>query len=80
MDELTESNRRFNARLKDAVEAALGEGDDDLCSVHVGRMFVRAEEDMMAAFKSYCTRQVSHLRSTLLLRLGYIWRGIFVHL
>ena len=37
---------------------ALVDGDDDLCSVHIGRMFVRAEEDMMAAFKSYCTRQV----------------------
>ena len=41
---------------------ALEDGDDDLCSVHIGRMFVRAEEDMMAAFKSYCTRQVSITR------------------
>ena len=59
MDELTESNRRFNERLKREVEMALADGlDEDLCSVHMGRMFVEAEAHMMAAFKSYCTRQV----------------------
>ena len=46
---------------QDAVELASEDGDDDLCSVCIGRTFLRAAEEagMLAAFRSYCTRQVS---------------------
>ncbi len=62
VEELAEKNRRFTQHLKSAIEVALDTGDDDLVGVHVGKMFLRAEEDMMAAFKSYCTRQVRSLK------------------
>ncbi len=41
------------------MEIAVEDGDEDLCSVCIGRTFLRAAEEagMLAAFKSYCTRQ-----------------------
>jgi GTPase Era involved in 16S rRNA processing len=72
VDELAEGNRRFTQSLKDSIETALDEADEDLCAVHIGKMFLRAEEDLMAAFKSYCTRQVRiiFLRESKILALG----------
>jgi hypothetical protein len=72
VDELSEGNRRFTQSLKDSIETALDEADEDLCAVHIGKMFLRAEEDLMAAFKSYCTRQVRiiFLRESKILALG----------
>ena len=59
VDELYDSNCSFTQDLKDAIEIALDDGDDDLCSVGIGKIFLKAEQSMMAAFKSYCTRQGS---------------------
>ena len=44
-------------RLKDAIEIALDQGDEDLCTVSIGKLFLEASP-MLGAFKSYCTRQV----------------------
>lgn len=58
VDELTEVNRSFTDSLKDAIEIALDEGDDDLCTVKIGKIFLLSNQPMLEAFKSYCTRQV----------------------
>lgn len=57
VEELTEVNRQFTESLRDAIEIALDEGDEDLCTVKIGQLFKDAEP-MLGAFKSYCTRQV----------------------
>ncbi len=58
-EELIDANARFTEALKDAIEIALEEGDEDLCTVSIGNIFLRAES-MLGAFKSYCTRQVCY--------------------
>ena len=57
VEELTEVNRQFTESLRDAIEIALDEGDEDLCTVKIGQIF-KETEPMLSAFKSYCTRQV----------------------
>ena len=57
VEELTEVNRQFTESLRDAIEIALDEGDEDLCTVKIGQIF-KETEPMLGAFKSYCTRQV----------------------
>ena len=58
VEELSEVNKRFTEALKDAIEIALDEGDEDMCTVNIGKIFLEAEP-MLGAFKSYCTRQVN---------------------
>lgn len=58
VEELIESNRVFTGALKESIELALDDGDEDLCTVNIGKVFVGLQEDMLHAFKSYCTRQV----------------------
>ena len=62
VEELAEVNKQFTENLRDAIEIALDEGDEDLCTVKIGRIFKDAEP-MLGAFKSYCTRQVRMLAS-----------------
>lgn len=57
VEELVAVNRQFTETLKDAIEIALEEGDEDLCTVKIGKLF-KAAEPMLGAFKSYCIRQV----------------------
>ena len=57
VEELIQVNAKFTEALKDAIEIALDEGDEDLCTVNIGKIFLEAEP-MLGAFKSYCTRQV----------------------
>ena len=57
VEELADVNMTFTEALKDAIEIALDEGDEDMCSVKIGKLFVEADP-MLGAFKSYCTRQV----------------------
>ena len=40
----------FTELLRDAIELALDEGDEDLCGVCIGRAFLQAEP-MLAVFK-----------------------------
>ena len=58
VEELTEINRRFTESLNDAIEIAVDEGDEDLSTVKIGKIFLESSQPMLAAFKSYCTRQV----------------------
>jgi hypothetical protein len=57
VEELVAVNRQFTETLKDAIEIALEEGDEDLCTVKIGKLF-KAAEPMLGAFNSYCIRQV----------------------
>lgn len=57
VQELAEVNRQFTESLRDAIEISLDEGDEDLCTVKIGKIFKEAEP-MLGAFKNYCTRQV----------------------
>ena len=66
VEELVEVNRQFTETLRDAIEIALDEGDEDLCTVKIGLLFKDAEP-MLGAFKSYCTRQVRSI-------LGFFFR------
>ena len=59
VEELGEVNGRFTETLKDAIELALEEGDEDLTAVKIGKLFTD-NEAMLGAFKSYCTRQVNN--------------------
>ena len=59
VEELGEVNGRFTETLKDAIEIALEEGDEDLTTVKIGKLFTD-NEAMLGAFKSYCTRQVNN--------------------
>lgn len=69
VDELIKCNVVFTEALKDSIEIALDEGDEDLCSVNIGKVFNSLEEGMLRAFKSYCTRQVRGLCPTTKYRL-----------
>lgn len=62
VSELSGASTRFAQRLRDAVELALEQGDDDLLSVDVAKIFLRDKdtEDMMDAFRRYCVRSVSN--------------------
>jgi len=56
VEELIQVNAKFTEGLKDAIEIALDQGDEDLCTVSIGKLFMEASP-MLGAFKSYCTRQ-----------------------
>lgn len=58
--ELASQSQRFGQRLREAVEIALEQGDEDLLTVDVARLFLDKEtEDMMDAFRRYCVRSVN---------------------
>ena len=61
VEELIQVNAKFTEALKDAIEIALDQGDEDLCTVSIGKLFLEASP-MLGAFKSYCTRQVRYLK------------------
>lgn len=55
-EELLENSEMLTERLRDTLEIALEQGDEDFLSVNVGKLFLEAEP-MLHAFESYCTRQ-----------------------
>ena len=57
VEELIQVNVKFTESLKDAIEISLDQGDEDMCTVSIGKLFLEASP-MLGAFKSYCTRQV----------------------
>lgn len=66
VSELASQSQRFSQRLREAVEIALEQGDEDLLTVDVARLFLDKEtEEMMDAFRRYCVRSVSLTRSQL---------------
>ncbi len=60
VDDLWEASRRLTAALRDAIELAMDDGDEELCSVAIGAVFLAVEDGMLQAFTSYCTRQVAY--------------------
>lgn len=57
VSELSGQSQRFGQRLREAVEIALEQGDEDLLTVDVARLFLDKEtEEMMDAFRRYCVR------------------------
>ena len=67
VSELSGQSQRFSQRLREAVEIALEQGDEDLLTVDVGKIFLDKEtEEMMDAFRRYCVRSVSFLLMRLL--------------
>ena len=58
VDELIQVNNKFAEMLKDALEAASEQGEDDFTGVNIGAIFLDSI-GMLRAFESYCTRQVS---------------------
>lgn len=55
-EELVENSQALAERLRDAVEIALEQGDDDLLTVNIGKLFLEAAP-MLHAFETYCVRQ-----------------------
>ena len=58
VDELIQVNNKFAEMLKNALELASEQGDDDFTAVNIGSIFVQSL-GMLRAFESYCTRQVN---------------------
>lgn len=56
VEELLEHNRVFSLQLRDALEIALDQGDEDLLTVNMARLFLHAAP-MLHAFETYCIRQ-----------------------
>lgn len=57
-EELLENNEQLTDKLRDSLEIAVENGDEDLLTVNIGKLFLEAGP-MLHAFESYCTRQAS---------------------
>lgn len=60
--ELIQENSRFTGLLRDAIETATEQGDEDLCTVNIGKIFIDGM-GMLRAYESYCTRQVNFCKN-----------------
>ncbi|KAK5642051.1 hypothetical protein RI129_008218 [Pyrocoelia pectoralis] len=56
VEELLENSQALAERLRDAVEIATEQGDEDLLTVNIGKLFLEAAP-MLHAFETYCIRQ-----------------------
>uniref|UniRef100_A0A182SBN9 DH domain-containing protein n=2 Tax=Neocellia TaxID=44535 RepID=A0A182SBN9_9DIPT len=56
VEELLENNQFLAERMRDALDIANEQGDDDLLTVNIGKIFLEAAP-MLHAFESYCVRQ-----------------------
>ena len=57
VEQLIQVNSQFTQQLKDGLEIATEQGDDDLCTVNIGAIFLDALK-MLQAFETYCIKQV----------------------
>ncbi|XP_017127143.1 uncharacterized protein LOC108145946 [Drosophila elegans] len=55
-EDLLENNQTLAERMRDALDMSLEQGDDDLLTVNIGRIFLDSTQ-MLHAFESYCVRQ-----------------------
>lgn len=55
-EELLENSQTLAERLRDAVEIAIEQGDEDLLTVNIGKLFLEAAP-MLHGFETYCVRQ-----------------------
>ncbi|XP_044735192.1 probable serine/threonine-protein kinase DDB_G0282963 [Chrysoperla carnea] len=58
VEELLENSQSFAERLRDALEISIEQGDEDLLTIDIGRLFLDAAS-MLHAFESYCVRQAA---------------------
>ncbi|XP_054706141.1 myosin-M heavy chain-like [Uloborus diversus] len=58
LDELILVNENFSEKLKDAVDIAVEQGDEDYTTVNIGKLFLETTT-MLQAFEVYCIRQGS---------------------
>lgn len=56
VEDLLENSQSLAERLRDAVEIAVEQGDEDLLTVNIGKLFLDAAP-MLHAFETYCVRQ-----------------------
>ncbi|XP_055602536.1 uncharacterized protein LOC129751195 [Uranotaenia lowii] len=56
VEELLENNQFLAERMRDALDIAMEQGDEDLLTVNAGKIFLEAAP-MLHAFESYCVRQ-----------------------
>ncbi|XP_058065878.1 uncharacterized protein LOC131215505 [Anopheles bellator] len=56
VEELLENNQFLAERMRDGLDIATEQGDDDLLTVNIGKIFLEAAP-MLHAFESYCVRQ-----------------------
>ncbi|KAL1517991.1 hypothetical protein ABEB36_001681 [Hypothenemus hampei] len=56
VEELLENSQALAERLRDAVEIASEQGDEDLLTVNIGKPFLESTP-MLHAFETYCVRQ-----------------------
>ncbi|XP_071057464.1 uncharacterized protein [Onthophagus taurus] len=56
VEELLENSQALAERLRDAVEIAIEQGDEDLLTVNIGKLILEAAP-MLHAFETYCVRQ-----------------------
>mgnify|MGYP005985593785 FL=1 len=56
VEELLENSQSLAERLRDAVEIAVEQGDEDLLTVNIGKIFLEAAP-MLHGFETYCVRQ-----------------------
>ncbi|CAD7083307.1 unnamed protein product [Hermetia illucens] len=57
-EELLENNQALAEKIRDALDIAMEQGDDDLLTVNIGKVFLEATP-MLHAFESYCVRQAA---------------------
>lgn len=55
-EELLENNQSLAERMRDALDIANEQGDDDLLTVNLGKTFLEAAP-MLHSFENYCVRQ-----------------------
>ncbi|CAH2039818.1 unnamed protein product, partial [Iphiclides podalirius] len=56
VEELIENNQVLSEKLRDALEIAVEQGDEDLLTVNVGKILLECS-GMLTAFQSYCVKQ-----------------------
>ncbi|XP_049874532.1 uncharacterized protein LOC126372720 [Pectinophora gossypiella] len=56
VEELIENNQVLSEKLRDGLEIAVDQGDEDLLTVNVGKILLECS-GMLAAFQSYCVKQ-----------------------
>lgn len=57
-EELLENSQSLAEKMRDALDIATEQGDDDLLTVNIGKLLLDAAP-MLHAFESYCIRQAA---------------------
>lgn len=57
-EELLENSQSLSEKMRDALDIANEQGDDDLLTVNIGKLILEAAP-MLHAFESYCIRQAA---------------------